>query len=290
MKNMKAGAGKGRNNWILLVPFYLFTIIFVGLPIIYMFVLSFMSRAEVWGVDFTFTLDNYKKILEPLYLKTFRESFQLAFLSTGLVLLIGYPYGYFMARMNAVWKRRMMLLIMIPFWTSSLIRLYGWIIMFRSNGVLDKVLMGLHITEKPLKLLYTYPAVVVGMVYALVPFMILSVYSSAEKMDWTLVEAARDLGASSWRAFWTVTFKMTLPGLLSGVVLTFIPSMGLFFIADILGGNKIVLVGSVIQEQLTKGRNMPFAAALSAVLMVLTTLMIRLYRKVTGTSELEGLM
>ena len=290
MKNMKAGAGKGRNNWILLVPFYLFTIIFVGLPIIYMFVLSFMSRAEVWGVDFTFTLDNYKKILEPLYLKTFRESFQLAFLSTGLVLLIGYPYGYFMARMNAVWKRRMMLLIMIPFWTSSLIRLYGWIIMFRSNGVLDKVLMGLHITEKPLKLLYTYPAVVVGMVYALVPFMVLSVYSSAEKMDWTLVEAARDLGASSWRAFWTVTFKMTLPGLLSGVVLTFIPSMGLFFIADILGGNKIVLVGSVIQEQLTKGRNMPFAAALSAVLMVLTTLMIRLYRKVTGTSELEGLM
>ena len=290
MKNMKAGAGKGRNNWILLVPFYLFTIIFVGLPIIYMFVLSFMSRAEVWGVDFTFTLDNYKKILEPLYLKTFRASFQLAFLSTGLVLLIGYPYGYFMARMNAVWKRRMMLLIMIPFWTSSLIRLYGWIIMFRSNGVLDKVLMGLHITEKPLKLLYTYPAVVVGMVYALVPFMILSVYSSAEKMDWTLVEAARDLGASSWRAFWTVTFKMTLPGLLSGVVLTFIPSMGLFFIADILGGNKIVLVGSVIQEQLTKGRNMPFAAALSAVLMVLTTLMIRLYRKVTGTSELEGLM
>ena len=290
MKNMKAGAGKGRNNWILLVPFYLFTIIFVGLPIIYMFVLSFMSRAEVWGVDFTFTLDNYKKILEPLYLKTFRESFQLAFLSTGLVLLIGYPYGYFMARMNAVWKRRMMLLIMIPFWTSSLIRLYGWIIMFRSNGVLDKVLMGLHITEKPLKLLYTYPAVVVGMVYALVPFMILSVYSSAEKMDWTLVEAARDLGASSWRAFWTVTFKMTLPGLLSGLVLSFIPSMGLFFIADILGGNKIVLVGSVIQEQLTKGRNMPFAAALSAVLMVLTTLMIRLYRKVTGTSELEGLM
>ena len=290
MKNMKAGAGKGRNNWILLVPFYLFTIIFVGLPIIYMFVLSFMSRAEVWGVDFTFTLDNYKKILEPLYLKTFRESFQLAFLSTGLVLLIGYPYGYFMARMNAVWKRRMMLLIMIPFWTSSLIRLYGWIIMFRSNGVLDKVLMGLHITEKPLKLLYTYPAVVVGMVYALVPFMILSVYSSAEKMDWTLVEAARDLGASSWRAFWTVTFKMTLPGLLSGVVLTFIPSMGLFFIADILGGNKIVLVGSVIQEQLTKGRNMPFADALSAVLMVLSTLMIRLYRKVTGTSELEGLM
>ena len=281
---------KRKSNWLLLAPIYVFTLLFVGLPILYMFLLSFLNRAEVWGVDFTFTLENYKRILEPLYLDMFRESFQLAILSTVLVTLLGYPYGYFMAKMNAVWKKRMMLLIMIPFWTSSLIRLYGWIIMFRSNGVLDKILMGLHITEKPLKLLYTYPAVVVGMVYALLPFMILAVYSSAEKMDWTLVEAARDLGASSIKAFWTVTFKLTLPGLLSGVVLTFIPSMGLFFIADILGGNKIVLVGSVIQEQLTKGRNLPFAAALSAVLLVLTSLMIRLYRKVTGTTELEGLV
>lgn len=281
---------KTKGNGLLLAPIYLFTILFVALPILYMFLLSFLSRAEVWGVNFTFTLDNYSRILEPLYLKTFQDSFQLAFLSTAFIALIGYPYGYFMAKMNAVWKKRMMLLILVPFWTSALIRMYGWIIMFRSNGVLDKVLMGLHLTQKPLKLLYTYPAVVVGMIYALLPFMILAVYSSAEKMDWTLVEAARDLGASSFKAFWTVTFKLTLPGLLSGVILSFIPSMGLFFIADILGGNKIVLVGSVIQEQLTKGRNLPFAAALSAVLMILTSLMIRIYRKITGASELEGLM
>lgn len=282
--------GKDRNNWVLLLPIYVFTILFVALPIIYMFLLSFLSRAEVWGVDFTLTLDNYKKIFEPLYLGTFVESLKLAFLSTALIVLIGYPYGYFMARMNAVWKKRMMLLVMIPFLTSALIRLYGWIIVFRSNGVLDKILMGLHITEKPLKLLYSYPAVVVGMVYSLLPFMILAVYSSAEKLDFTLVEAARDLGASSFKAFWTVSFKLTLPGLLSGVVLSFIPSMGLFFIADILGGNKIVLVGSVIHEQLTKGRNQPFAAALSVVLMILTSLMLRLYKTVTGSSELEGLM
>ena len=282
--------GKKVGTRLLLVPIYLFTILFVALPILYMFLLSFLRRAEVWGVDFDFTLENYRRIFEPLYLNTFKESFQLAFLSTALVALIGYPYGYFMAKMSAVWRKRMLLLIMIPFWTSALIRLYGWIIVFRSNGVLDKVLMALHLTEGPLKLLYTYPAVVVGMIYALLPFMILSVYSSAEKMDWSLVEAARDLGASAFQAFWTVTFKMTLPGLLSGVVLTFIPSMGLFFIADLLGGNKIVLVGSVIQEQLTKGRNQPFAAALSAVLMVLTVLMIRLYRRITGVRKLEGLV
>ena len=223
MMKKSAGAGKG-SQWPLLAPIYIFTLLFVLLPMLYMFLLSFLTRAEVWGVDFHFTLDNYRRIGEPLYRNTFLESFRLAFLSTVLVVLLGYPYGYFMARMNAVWKKRMLLLIMIPFWTSALIRLYGWIIVFRSNGVLDKVLMGLRITEKPLKLLYTYPAVVVGMVYALLPFMILAVYSSAEKMDWTLVEAARDLGASSFRAFWTVTFKMTLPGLLSGIILTFIPS------------------------------------------------------------------
>ncbi len=279
-----------RTPWLLLGPIYLFTLLFVALPILYLFLLSFLRRAEVWGVDFDFTLENYRRIFEPLYLNTFKESFRLALLSTSLVALLGYPYGYFMAKMGPVWRRRMLLLIMIPFWTSALIRLYGWIIVFRSNGVLDRLLMGLHLTEGPLKLLYTYPAVVVGMVYSLLPFMILAVYSCAEKLDWTLAEAARDLGASSLQAFWTVTFKLTLPGLLSGVVLTFIPSMGLFFIADLLGGNKIVLVGSVIQEQITRGRNQPFAAALSVVLLVLTTLMIRLYRRLTGTAKLEGLV
>ena len=146
----------------------------------------------------------------------------------------------------------------------------------------------LGLIEKPLRILYSYPAIVIGMTYVLLPFMILSVYSSAEKLDWSLVEAARDLGASPMKAFWTVSFKLTLPGLLSGVILTFIPSMGLFFIADILGGNKIVLVGSLIQEQMTKGNNWPFAAALAVVLMVLTTLMIMLYRKITNAKELEG--
>lgn len=281
---------KARGCIGLVLPMYLFTLIFVAFPFFYMFLLSFMSRAKVWGVDFTFTLANYKKILDPLYLGTFKDSFQLAFLSTAIIVLLGYPYGYFMARMSEKWKKRMMLLIMIPFWTSALIRLYGWIIVFRSNGILDKVLMGMGLTDSPLKLLYTYPAVVVGMVYGLFPFMVLAVYSSAEKMDYRLVEAARDLGASSVKAFFTVTLRLTLPGLLSGVILTFVPSMGLFFIADILGGNKILLVGNVIQEQMTKGRNIPFAAAMSVILMILTTLMMALYRKVSGTTELEGVL
>jgi spermidine/putrescine transport system permease protein len=275
---------------LMVVPLYIFTLLFVAGPLIYMVILSFLRRAEIWGVLREFTLDNYANIFAPVYLKTFYESLKLAGLTTALVALIGYPFGYFMARQRAEWKNRLMLLLMIPFWTSSLIRLYGWIIIFRANGTLDSLLMGLGITSGPLKLLYTYPAVATGMVYALVPFMIFAVYSSAEKLDWQLVEAARDLGATPWQAFWTVSFKLTLPGLLSGVVLTFIPSMGLFFIADILGGNKVVLVGNLIQEQLMKARNWPFAAALAVVLMALTTLMIGLYRKISGVKDLEGLV
>lgn len=276
--------------WLMVLPLYLFTLVFVLGPLVYMVVLSLLRRAEVWGVTNQFTLENYKNILAPVYLKTFVESFRLAVISTGIIALIGYPFGYFMAKLQGRWKQAVMMALMIPFWTSSLIRLYGWIIVLRSGGVLDQLFMGLGLTNGPLRMLYTYPAVVIGMVYALVPFMILAVYSSAEKMDWGLVEAARDLGASAPKAFLTITFPLTLPGLLSGVILTFIPSMGLFFIADILGGNKVVLVGSVIQDQLTQARNWPFAAALSVVLMILTSAMIWLYRKVARVKELEGLL
>ncbi len=181
----------------------------------------------------------------------------------------------------------MMFHIMVPFWTSSLIRIYGWLIVLQAKGILNGILQAIGLIDEPLKILYTYPAVLVGMVYALLPFMILAVYSSVEKMDWSLVEAARDLGASPAKAFLTVTLKLTLPGLMSGIILTFVPSMGLFFIADILGGNKIVLVGSLIQDQLTRGSNWPFAAALAMVLTIMTTLLIGLNRMILQGNE-EG--
>ena len=271
-----------------LIPLYLFTVFFVAAPLLYLLGLSFGTRAELWGVLPEFTFRNYLDIFSPTYLKTFLNSIRLSLIVTALVGLLGYPYGYFMARLGKKGKRRMMLLLLIPFFTNSLLRLSGWMILFRAGGPLDRLLLWCKVTEKPLRLLYTYPAVVIGMVYALLPFMIFTVYSSAEKMDWGLLEAARDLGASRTGAFFTVTWKLTLPGLLAGVILTFIPSMGLFYIADILGGNKVVLVGSVIQEQLLKTHNWPFAAALSVVLMGLTTVLISLYKHVAG--EGEGLL
>lgn len=276
--------------WMAVAPLYGFTIFFVALPLVYLLVLSFLTRAQTWGVVSEFTFDNYIKIGKPVYLNTFKESFQLAVLTTAGTLIIGYPFGYFMARLEKKARSLMMVLVVIPFWTSALMRMYGWIIIFRSNGILDKLLMKAGLTDSPLKLLYSYPAVLVGMVYSLLPFMILSVYSSTDKMDWSLVEAARDLGAGRLQAFLTITVKMTLPGIMSGIVLVFIPSMGLFFIADILGGGKVMLVGNLIQNQLQSGRDWPFAAALSVVLMLFTSLMIWLYRKVTRVNDLEGLL
>lgn len=283
MKKKKSGL------FLTVLPLYLFTLCFVVGPLLYMVALSFATNGSGSSTIWSFTLENYKKIAEPVYLKSFVQSFRLAITSTLLIVLMGYPFGYFMAKLSAKWKKRMMLLIMVPFWTSSLIRMYGWILILQAKGVLNGFLMKLGLIEEPLKILYSYPAVVIGMVYALLPFMVLAVYSSVEKMDWSYVEAARDLGANAVKAFFTVTFKLTLPGLLTGVILTFIPSMGLFFIADILGGNKIVLVGSVIQDQLTRGSNWPFAAALAVVLMLLTSLMMFVYRKVTHVKDLEGL-
>ncbi|MBE5781474.1 MAG: ABC transporter permease [Clostridiales bacterium] len=276
--------------WTCVIPLYAFTLLFIAGPLIYMVAISFATNnPSGYGFHWALTAENFLKILDPVYLQCFVQSFQLALSTTVLTVLIGYPFGYFMGKLSRKGKKIMMFLIMVPFWTSSLIRLYGWLIILQAKGVFNGMLMGLGVISEPLKILYTYPAVLIGMVYALLPFMILAVYSSVDKMDWTLVEAARDLGASRTKAFLTITLKQTLPGLLSGVILTFVPSMGLFFIADLLGGNKIVLVGSLIQDQVTRGSNWPFAAALAVILTIMTTLMIFLYRKITGAKDLEGI-
>ncbi|MDR2649036.1 MAG: ABC transporter permease [Clostridiales bacterium] len=287
---MRAVKRERRSAIAAVLPMYIFTLAFIAGPLVYMLAMSFLVRDERWGITSQMTLRNYLHIFEPVYLETFKQSVRLAVITTAFTALAGYPAGYFMAKLTPVWRGRCMTLLIIPFWTSSLMRMYGWIIMFRANGSLDSILMWLGITVNPLKLLYTYPAVAVGMIYALLPFMIYPVYASAEKMDWDLAEAARDLGASRFKAFLTVSLPLTMPGLYSGIVLTFIPSMGLYFIADILGGNKVVLVGNLIQEQLMRVHDWPFAAALSVILMILTTLFLFLYRKLSHSDKLEGLV
>lgn len=274
---MKSPRRAGR---LLSLPLLIWMTLFVGAALIYVVILSFLTRTpEGFGVTTEFTLANYKKLLDPKYLKVLWQSVRLALHTTLICLLIGYPFGYFMARARGAWRGILMLLVIVPFWTNALVRIYGWRILLMANGPINNALMAIGLIDAPLKLLNTYGAVLLGMVYALLPFMILSVYASAEKMDWALVEAGRDLGAGAARAFFTITVPQTLPGLISGCVLVFVPSIGLFFISDLLGGSTEALAGSLIRDQLLKSRDMPFAAALSVVLLALTCVILLVYSR-----------
>jgi spermidine/putrescine transport system permease protein len=266
---------KKRNPYLFaILPLYIFTFLFILGPIIYMVVISFLTNHGSLGYSWDFTFANYIKLFDKVYFRTFTKSLSIAFFSTLLTIIIGYPFGFWMSGLSAKGRKLMMLSLVLPFGINSLIRLYGWIIILQSKGILNNVLLSLHIIKEPLKILYSYPAVLIGMVYALLPFMIFSIYSSAVKLDLSLLDAARDLGANRVITFLTVSFPLTLPGLFAGIILTFVPSMGLFFIADILGGNKVVLVGSLIQDQMTRGSNWPFAAAIAVALTLITSVLL----------------
>ena len=271
--------------WLTLLPLYLFTLVFVAGPLVYMFVLSFQTRAEVWGVVNQFTLDNYKNIFQPVYLNTFVESFKLALTSTLLICAIGYPFGYFMAKLSEGKKKLAMLFLMLPFWVNSLIRLYGWIIILQKKGLLNYILMKLGLIQEPLKILYSYPAIVIGMVYVLLPFMALSVYSSAEKLDWSLIEAARDLGANSVQTFTKILLPLSVPGIISGITMVFVPSLTTFVISDLLGGSKILLIGNVIEQEFKQGSNWHSGSGMSLVLMIFILISMALIAKYDKDGE-----
>ena len=273
-----------------LLPILVFCLLFVVLPVLYVVILSFLTKDAAWGVRQEFTLENYRKIFDPVYLKTFATSMKIAFWTTLFSILIGYPFGYLMARLPGRRRSVFLFLLVIPFWSNGLIRIYGWMTLLRSNGILARLFMLIGFTKAPLEILYTTPAVVIGTVYALFPMMALAVYSSAQKLDFTLLEAAQDLGAGKWKAFLTISLPLTLPGLLSGFVFVFVPSVGLFFISDLLGGGKVMLIGNLIAAQLSRSRNLPFGAALSVVLMLWMLFIIALYRRLSGTKDLEGMI
>lgn len=274
-----------RFSRLLKLPMYLWSIVFVFVALLYVLGLSFLSRGEIMGVTSEVTLNNYARLAAPEYVNVLLKSLRLAAMTTAVCIAIGYPFGYLMARLSPVARSVVLLLIIVPFWTNALIRIYGWRILLMSNGPLSTLLMRLNVIEKPLKILYTDGAVLIGMVYALIPFMILPTFSTVDKLDYSVVEAARDLGASPLHAFFTVTVPLTMSGLMAGCVLVFIPSMGLFFLNDLLGGSKSVLAGGLIQ-QLINSRDLPMASALSVLLLTVTGVVIAVYRRIGGSDSM----
>lgn len=289
-KGKPATGRPSRRLPVAVLPMYIWTAAFVLLPLLYIVVISFMTPDKAAGALPIFTLENYSRLADPMIADVFVRSLRLALETTLLTFLIGYPFAYCMSRLRDRAKNMVMLLVIIPFWTNSLLRTYGWIIMLRGNGVINTLLLNWGITSEPLSLIFNYGATLLGMAYSLIPFMILPAYSSLEKLDRTAVEAARDLGAGRIRAFLTVTLPLSLPGILSGCVLVFVPSTGMFFISDLMGGAKVSMLGNLINEQVHTARNLPFAAVLSLVMLAMALLFIFIYRKCSGESELEGIV
>lgn len=270
----------------LCVPMYLWAIALVLLPLFYVVGTSFFERDPSWGISNTVSLINYQTMLSPTYLKVFGTSIKLSGLTSLCALLVGYPFAYAMAKTPPKRRMLLMVLVVVPFWTSALIRTYGWMILLRADGPINTFLKALGIIQKPLKLLYTEGAVYLAFIYTMLPFMILPCFTVIERMDTSTVEAARDLGASPARAFLTVTLPLTASGIFSGLTLTFVPGMGLFFLSDLMGGSKTILVGNLISDQMRSARNAPFGAALAVGMLLLTALVLYLQRRGGGDVNL----
>ncbi|MDI3480829.1 MAG: spermidine/putrescine transport system permease protein [Tepidanaerobacteraceae bacterium] len=260
-----------------LSPIIIWVILFIVLPLALVIIISFMSRGTYGNIEYKFTLENYMRMFNGLYGKILWRSLVISFLTTVFCIIFGYPFAYFVANVEKKYRSMLLMMIIIPFWTNSLIRTYAWIILLRTQGIINFVLLRLGIIDEPLKLLYNNGTILLGLIYALFPFMVMPLYASIEKLDHTYLEVASDLGAKPWNAFLKVTLPLTMPGVITGSILVFIPTLGYFFIPDLLGGSKIMLVSNLIKNQFLTARDWPFGSALSIILIILTLVLIELY-------------
>lgn len=270
------------------IPIFVWIGLLVGTPLIFVVGISFLSRDNLGNIVFTFTLENYKRMFDPVYLKVFLNSFFLATLTGLITLLIGYPVAYITAGLKSRKRSLAIALIILPFWISSLLRTYGWIILLGNTGIINNILLSLNIIEKPFVMMYKFSTVLIGTAYMLIPFMIIAIFNSVDKLDKSLLEASYDLGAGKLKTFFKITIPLTIPGIAGGFALVFIPALGLFFISDLLGGGKTMFLGNLINTQITKGRNKPLAAAFSVGMIALVLIILFIYNRLTKDNK-EGL-
>ncbi|MGF1482027.1 MAG: ABC transporter permease [Cyanophyceae cyanobacterium] len=275
------------NSLILLLPATVWLLIFFVFPLLLVLVYSFLERGTYGGVTWTFTLSNYQRLADPLYLGVFLRSFWLALITTCACLLIGYPLAFLIATRPPRWRNPLLLLVIVPFWTNFLVRTYAWIVLLRTEGVVNVVLQGVHIIDAPLNLLFTPLAVSIGLVYGYLPFMVLPLYATMERFDFSLVQAAQDLGANDWLTFIRVVWPLTMRGVVAGSLLVFIPSVGAFITPDILGGAKTIMVGTLIQNQFLSARHWSFGSALSIALMAMIVIPLIVYSRLLSSEPSE---
>lgn len=253
----------------MLAPGLLWTTVFCLLPMVVVLAVSFASRGTYGGVVWAFSLENYRDLLHPLYGRIFGQSLWLAGMTTAICLALGFPLAYYIARLPPRRQALWLVLIMLPFWTNFLVRTYAWIFILRTEGLLNTVLMQFSLISSPLDLLYSNQAVLLGLVYGYLPFMVLPLFAAIERVDPALIEVAWDLYADRWSLFHRVLIPLTKPGIIAGCVLVFIPSLGAFLTPDLLGGARSMMVGNLIQHEYLVARDWPLGSALSIVLMLM---------------------
>jgi spermidine/putrescine transport system permease protein len=271
--------------WLLLAPGTLWLLLFFLVPILIMLVYSVMPRGIYGGVDPGFTLEHYRRFFDPLYLDILQRTFVWSVACTAICLVLGYPVAYVIARAGR-WKSFLLFLVVLPFWTSFLVRTFAMIFLLRDTGLINNWLVKLGVD--PIAMLYTPFAVMAGLVYGFLPFMILPIYASLEKLDFSLLEAAEVLGARPAERFRRVTLPLSMPGVVAGCLLVFIPALGSFLTSDLLGGAKEMMIGNLVQNQFSAARNWPFGSAASFIVMALVLAAVMLYLKVKDREQEEA--
>jgi spermidine/putrescine transport system permease protein len=253
--------------WIVLSPLLIWLLLFVVAPTLVLTAVSFAERDSLGRIVWNFSVQNYARAFDWVWVKILLDSLYYAFLTTVICLALGYPAAYFIGKAPERWRGLLLLLVMVPFLTSFLIRTYAWINILSKEGFLNSLLISAGIFNEPVAMLYSPFAIILGLVYNFLPFMILPIYTSVEKLDNGLVEAAHDLGAGPLRAFSQVILPLTRPGIVAGSMLVFVPSIAMFAITTLMGGGTNPTIGEVIFKQFTAGRNQPFGAALGTILL-----------------------
>jgi len=259
-------------TWFLL-PTWLWMLVFFAAPFVIVLAYSLLTRGVYGGVEQPWTVEAYQRLIDPLYLTILFRSFAMALAATAICLVMAFPVALFISRSHAR-KNFYLQLVMLPFWTSFLVRTYAWLFLLRDTGLVNTVLMKLGVIHAPLSLLYNDGTVLLGLVYGYLPFMVLPIYATLERLDPALVEAAADLGARPLATVFRVIVPLSRPGLVAGSVLVFIPCLGAYLTPDLLGGGRTVLVGNLVQNQFTNARDWPFGSAVSMLLMVLVVLLV----------------
>lgn len=272
-------------KWLTTWPVIIYSFLLIVLPLVYIFIISFFESDSYGGMNVTVTLKNYLMLFDTVYIKVFLKSFLMGGITTLICILIAYPFSLCLRRQSEKVQNLCMILVIIPFLTNSLIRTYGWIVLLRKEGVINSFLKSIGLIKESISFMYNDFGIIVGLVYTLLPFMILPVYSAVSKVSNSVIEASRDLGASGLQTFFRVIVPETIPGVFSGSLMVFIPAIGYFFISDILGGGKSMLIGNLIKNQFLTARNWPFGAAISIFLIVITFGLVKMYKKAGGNMD-----